>query len=531
MKKTMTYVLSFKRIGLRIGFLLLAALLCWSGLSIPPASSDAPIVLLSDEKLTKLAEPPATGLETDSESFEQQVVYLTNQERVARGLPPLKQVQALTIAARGHSTDMALNDFFGHTGSDGSTLAQRVSRAGYTFWNIAAENIAAGFPSPEEVVQAWLNSPSHRDILLHPQLREIGVGHYYQPDDQPNVRFSDGSIGGPYYHYWTQDFGTRYNVFPVVINNEAPTTDSSTVDLYIYGNGEAELMLVSNWPDFRDAVWQPFASHKVWTLLPGNGERTVYVRLWLTNGMVVESQDSILVEGVAEPTPTPTATPTPTPRSTPTPTSTPTPKPTATPTPTPTPTGPPPMIINGGAKYTNRRQVVLQLTPPPDATKVILANEPDFRDKVLLAVAPSVEWTLADGPSGLRTVYGRFVLADGWKLPPFSDSIILDAVPPQGQVLLISWPGGHWQLALSADDDCSGVAEMRWSTEPDLSAAGWQPYQPSYDLPQEMGNAGADPPVVYVQYRDSAGNESPVYDNGGLVLFPSIFLPVLTAGR
>jgi len=496
----------FKGAGLRFGLLLLAALLCWNALSSLPASSDGPsFILLSSERLTQPGELLAAGQEVDAEALEQQAVYLTNLERVGRGLPPLKQVQALTVAARGHSEDMALNDFFSHIGSDGSTVAQRVSRAGYALWTIAAENIAAGFPTPEEVVRAWLNSPSHRDILLHPQLREIGVGYYYQSNDQGNVRLPEGAVGGPYYHYWTQDFGTRYHVFPVIINNEAPTTTRSSVDLYIYGSGQAQQMMISNWPDFRDAVWQPFASQRVWDLLPGNGERTVYVRLLLSGGITVESWDSIVVRGMPEPTPTPT--------------------------PTPTPAGPPPMLINGGAEYTNRQAVTLQLNPPANSKSVALANRPDFSDMVLLPVASTVDWQLADGPSGPRTVYGRFVFISGENSPLFSDSIILDAIPPEGWVALVAFPDGHSRLALPADDDYSGVAEMRLGAEADLSGAAWQLYQPSYELPEEMLSAGAGPPTLYVQYRDRAGNESPVYDSGGVLLTPRAFLPVLTFAR
>jgi len=59
------------------------------------------------------------------------VVNLINQERQAQGLAPLQVHNALQTAARGHSQDMACNDFFGHTGSDGSTPWDRAVRAGY----------------------------------------------------------------------------------------------------------------------------------------------------------------------------------------------------------------------------------------------------------------------------------------------------------------------------------------------------------------------------------------------------------------
>jgi uncharacterized protein YkwD len=137
----------------------------------------------------------------------QQVVDLINQERISHGCQPLNVSPQLSAAAQAHSQDMALNNFVGHTGSDGSSLGERLTRAGYD-WRMAAENIAAGQPTPEVVVASWMGSSSHRAHILNCALRDIGIGYYYQPDDQPNVRLSNGRTGGPFRSYWTQDFGS-----------------------------------------------------------------------------------------------------------------------------------------------------------------------------------------------------------------------------------------------------------------------------------------------------------------------------------
>ena len=102
---------------------------------------------------------------------------------------------------------MALHDIFSHTGSDQSTLVTRVQSAGYAYsW--LAENIAAGYKTPQDVVNAWISSPGHHANMVNCNLHEAGVGYYYQADDQRTVRDDGGTISGPYYHYWTQDFGT-----------------------------------------------------------------------------------------------------------------------------------------------------------------------------------------------------------------------------------------------------------------------------------------------------------------------------------
>lgn len=132
-----------------------------------------------------------------SDPFIQQVLDLTNTERQKAGLSPLRLNAKLNASAQSHSVDMALNDFFSHTGSDQSTSLNRIAGAGYNY-DYAAENIAAGYATPRSVVQAWMNSPGHRTNILYPGLQEIGIGFYFLPNDSGTTT---------YRYYWTQDFG------------------------------------------------------------------------------------------------------------------------------------------------------------------------------------------------------------------------------------------------------------------------------------------------------------------------------------
>ena len=126
------------------------------------------------------------------------VVNATNVYRTQQGCQPLILNDQLTAAAQGHSQDMALNDFFSHTGSDGSSSWERILRTGYRY-SLAAENIAAGYPTSEAVVQGWMDSDGHRQNILDCDLREVGVGYYYLENDRGAVN---------YHHYWTQVFAT-----------------------------------------------------------------------------------------------------------------------------------------------------------------------------------------------------------------------------------------------------------------------------------------------------------------------------------
>lgn len=147
-----------------------------------------------------VGQAPALTQQTPSStgnSLADQVVALVNVQRNSVGLKPLRLNPLLSTAAQAHSQDMALNDFFGHTGSSGSTADQRILAAGYNYMMVG-ENVAAGFSTPESVVDAWMNSPSHRENILHPLLTEVGIGFYSLENDPGNANFR---------HYWTQDFG------------------------------------------------------------------------------------------------------------------------------------------------------------------------------------------------------------------------------------------------------------------------------------------------------------------------------------
>ncbi|MFD7688838.1 CAP domain-containing protein [Streptomyces sp. NPDC059781] len=117
------------------------------------------------------------------------VVELVNAERGKVGCSPVKVNATLTKAAQDHSKDMAASGSMSHTGSDGSSPGDRITRAGYS-WSTYGENVAYGYSTPEQVMAGWMASPGHKENILNCAFKEIGVG-LAQP----------GS-------YWTQDFGT-----------------------------------------------------------------------------------------------------------------------------------------------------------------------------------------------------------------------------------------------------------------------------------------------------------------------------------
>jgi uncharacterized protein YkwD len=131
------------------------------------------------------------------------VIALTNQDRVANGCPALTPNPILMQTAWAHSADMAMHHFFAHTSSTGETPPQRILDAGY-HWSLVAENIAAGYATPQSVVDTWFNetppNDPHRANILNCRLRDIGVGYYYLASDANTIA---------YHYYWTEDFGTQ----------------------------------------------------------------------------------------------------------------------------------------------------------------------------------------------------------------------------------------------------------------------------------------------------------------------------------
>ena len=219
----------------------------------------------------------------------EQVVYLTNLERVKNGLSPLKMNSLLAQAAQGHAEAMAAGDFFDHLNPvTGSAMEDRINATGYE-WSFLAENIGAGYETAEDVVKGWMESPKHRENILTPGLREVGIGYINEINDQfPKA-------DSAYHAYWVQDFGTGPITYPIVINNEAITTSDRKVQLFIYGEDWAKEMRLAKDGVFDD--WMPFQKQLDYELPTGNGAHTVSVELRnsSTSSEILRAQDDVIL--------------------------------------------------------------------------------------------------------------------------------------------------------------------------------------------------------------------------------------------
>ena len=101
------------------------------------------------------------------------VSALLNRQRATAGLPALSRSRQLDAVAMVHARDQAERGFFGHVGSDGSTVHGRVTAAGYPSC-LSAENIAMGQGSEAAVMSDWMGSSGHRANILHPRAEQFG---------------------------------------------------------------------------------------------------------------------------------------------------------------------------------------------------------------------------------------------------------------------------------------------------------------------------------------------------------------------
>jgi uncharacterized protein YkwD len=105
---------------------------------------------------------------------------MLNGVRSADGAGSVTHDARLGVAARRHANDMAANNVWGHIGSDGSTVGERVTDAGY-IWNVVGENVARGHPDEQAVLDGWMGSSGHRANNLDPRFEDFALAKANSP--------------------------------------------------------------------------------------------------------------------------------------------------------------------------------------------------------------------------------------------------------------------------------------------------------------------------------------------------------------
>lgn len=104
----------------------------------------------------------------------QEIVDKVNVERKRVGLPPVRENSMLNQAATAKAHNMFEEDYWAHFSPSGKDPWGFITGSGYKF-SYAGENLARNFYTSDEVVNAWMNSPTHRANILNPNYQEVGI--------------------------------------------------------------------------------------------------------------------------------------------------------------------------------------------------------------------------------------------------------------------------------------------------------------------------------------------------------------------
>jgi len=133
--------------------------------------------LISEAQKTIFTPPPLRVAENSiaSSLVKEEVVRWTNIKRQEYGVSPLEQNSKLDYSAEIKAKDMFSKQYFEHESPDGQRVSDLVGDSGYEYI-ILGENLALGnFKDEEALLQAWMDSPGHRENILNPAYSEIGI--------------------------------------------------------------------------------------------------------------------------------------------------------------------------------------------------------------------------------------------------------------------------------------------------------------------------------------------------------------------
>jgi hypothetical protein len=260
------------------------------------------------------------------------------------------------------------------------------------------------------------------------------------------------------------------------INNSSEWCISMKVMLTSEIDDAIEAKYTNNPNTLRNIPWEKYNPQRAdWTLLPGDGEKTVYAIFRDNAGNVSE-----LVSAKTQLDMTP-------------------------------PKGE--IIINGGMRVTNHPEgvVKLQINHDEDVIGMQLTNLPKFDDVQLLPLEKTIEnWKIDNNEEGLKTVFCRLQDKAGNYSKVLTASVILDRTPPQGCELIINNNDPYIRndnkrvsLSLRAE----GADAMLISNKESMDGAEWIPFKTAIGWTLE-GPEGIH--YVHVKFKDAAGNESAI---------------------
>lgn len=139
---------------------------------------------------------------------------LTNSIRAQNSLPTLQYNPILSAAAEKKAQDMFAKNYWSHFAPDGTSPWDFMLKSGYQY-EFAGENLAKNFLFSQGVVDAWMNSPTHRDNVLRKDYTEVGYA------------IANGVMNGEETTLVVQMFGTPLNKMISTVSQKEPPVKSA----------------------------------------------------------------------------------------------------------------------------------------------------------------------------------------------------------------------------------------------------------------------------------------------------------------
>lgn len=330
---------------------------------------------------------------------------------------------------------------------------------------VLGDTAAALHGSPTLTTNATLLSPVGQ-YPITPTLGTLSAANYNFAFVTGTLSVEPGSPRPPIVTSFTLNGGAATTTSrDVVISATVTDPDSNPSNLLVSFSNDG-----TNWND-----WQPYSATSPWQLISGDGVKTVYGRFKTSAGDVsAVVSDTIELNTSVQDT-----------------------------------YG---MTVNEAALYTNQVTVELTISAKPGTAEMQVSNDGGFFGSTWEPYAAHKTWEITRYGNYVtpRIVYVRFRDVHSTISPTYQDDVLLDVVPPTGEVQVIpdsnmSVASPSIQLRLKATDDLSGVGAMRLSSQADFANASWIPFASSATWNTTSGSS------VYVQFRDHAGNVSQIY--------------------
>lgn len=165
----------------------------------------------------------------------QDLLVITNQKRQEAGLSALVLDGALTQAAEQKASDMFSKNYWAHIAPDGTTPWFFIRNSGYEYL-YAGENLARGYTSSNDVINAWMESPSHKENMLSPHYNDVGFA------------IREGALTGEETVLVVEEFGSRVESSQSQSVEEKASPEPSSIPQVVSQPSPAPVVIITPTP-------------------------------------------------------------------------------------------------------------------------------------------------------------------------------------------------------------------------------------------------------------------------------------------